>query len=130
MTWTRFRHAQGELDTAQDWYRKSLAISEELGDRPGMAQTYGQSGLLTEQQGQLAEALAWTVRCVSLFDEIPHPSTGRGPWHLARLTSQRRAAANTSLPISLNNLGSQPPEETSQDPLPGRWAATMFSTPT
>jgi hypothetical protein len=30
--------------------------------------------------------------------------------------------------ISLNNLGSQPPEETSPG-LPRRWAATMFSTP-
>jgi tetratricopeptide (TPR) repeat protein len=84
---------RGELDTAQDWYRKSLAISEELGDRRGMALTYAQSGLLAEQQGQLAEALAWVVRCVSLFDEIPHPSAGSGPRDLARLTSQLGTAA-------------------------------------
>jgi tetratricopeptide (TPR) repeat protein len=84
---------RGDLDTAQDWYRKSLAIKEELGDRPGMAVTYAQSGLLAQQQGQLAEALAWAVRCVSLFDEIPHPSTGLGPWNLARLTSQLGMAA-------------------------------------
>ena len=84
---------RGDLDTAQDWYRKSLAISEELGDWPGMALTYGQSGLLAEQRGQLAEALAWMVRCISLFDKIPHLSTGSGPWHLARLTSQLGTAA-------------------------------------
>jgi tetratricopeptide (TPR) repeat protein len=89
----RVAQRRGELDTAKDWCRKCLAISEGLGNRPGMASTYGQSALLAEQQGQLAEALAWMVRCVSLFDEIPHPSTGPGPRHLARLTSQLGTAA-------------------------------------
>ena len=28
---------RGRLDEADDWYRKSLAINEELGNRPGMA---------------------------------------------------------------------------------------------
>lgn len=84
---------RGELDTAQEWYRKSLAISEELGNRPGMALTFSQSGLLAKQQGKLAEALVWTVRCISLFDEIPHTSTKRGTRTLARLTSQLGMAA-------------------------------------
>ena len=39
---------RGRLDEADDWYRKSLAINEELGDRPGMALTYAQLGLLAE----------------------------------------------------------------------------------
>jgi len=79
---------RGELDAAEGWYRKSLAISEELEDRPGMALTHSQAGSIAEQRGQLEEALACAVRCVSLFEEIPHPSTGTGPRHLARLTSQ------------------------------------------
>src|SRR5262249_12981665 len=32
------------------------------------------------------EALAWVIRCVALFEEFPHPATGPGPEHLARLT--------------------------------------------
>jgi hypothetical protein len=28
------------------------------------------------------------VRCVTLFDQFPHPATGPGPRHLARLTRQ------------------------------------------
>ena len=28
------------------------------------------------------------MRCVALFDQFPHPSTGQGPRHLARLTRQ------------------------------------------
>ncbi len=79
---------RGRLDEADDWYRKSLAISEELGDLPGMALTYGQLGLLAEDRQQLRQALDWTVRCVTVFDEFPHPAAGPGPSHLAWLTRQ------------------------------------------
>jgi tetratricopeptide (TPR) repeat protein len=79
---------RGRLDEAEDWYRQSLAIKEELGNRPGMAITYGQFGLLDEARQQPGQALEWMVRCVTLFDQFPHPMTGPGPSHLARLTSQ------------------------------------------
>jgi Tetratricopeptide repeat len=80
--------ARRRLDEADDWYRKSLTIKESLDNRPGMALTYGQLGLLAEARQQPAQALAWTVRCVTSFDQFPHPSTGPGPEHLARLTHQ------------------------------------------
>ena len=79
---------RGRLDEAADWYARSLAIKEELGDRPGMASSYGQLGLLAEARGSPGQALEWMVRCVALFDDFPHPSTGPGPRHLARLTRQ------------------------------------------
>jgi tetratricopeptide (TPR) repeat protein len=79
---------RGRLNEAEDWYRKSLTIKEELGNRPGMALTYGQLGLLAEDRQQPRQALEWTVRCVTLFDQFPHPATGPGPEHLARLTRQ------------------------------------------
>jgi tetratricopeptide (TPR) repeat protein len=79
--------ARGQLDQADDWYRQSLAIEEELGDRPRMARTYGQLGLLAEAREQPRQALDWTVRCVSLFGQFPHPASGPGPQHLARLTN-------------------------------------------
>ncbi len=53
-----------------------------------MAMTYGQLSLLAEAQDDAATALDWMVRCVALFPEFPHPSTGPGPFHLARLTAQ------------------------------------------
>jgi hypothetical protein len=49
-----------------------------------MALTYG---LLAEARQQPDHALDWTVRCVTLFDQFPHPLTGPGPRHLARLTN-------------------------------------------
>jgi tetratricopeptide (TPR) repeat protein len=79
---------RGRLDEAADWYARSLAISEELGDRPKMAASYGQLGLLAEARGSPGQALEWMVRCAALFDDFPHPSTGPGPGHLARLTRQ------------------------------------------
>jgi hypothetical protein len=53
-----------------------------------MAMTYGQLGLLAEAREQPGQALAWIVRCVSLFDQFPHPVTEPGPRHLARLSRQ------------------------------------------
>ena len=67
--------ARGRLEEAEDWYRKSLAINEELGDLPGMAISYDELGLLAEDRGQPREALAWMIRCVTLFGEFPHPLT-------------------------------------------------------
>jgi len=43
---------RGRVDEAEDWYRKSLAISEDVGDRPGMAITYAQLGRLAEDRGR------------------------------------------------------------------------------
>jgi tetratricopeptide (TPR) repeat protein len=79
---------RGRLEEAEDWYRKSLAVKEDLGDRPHLAMTYGQLGLLEEDRQRPGQALDWTVKCVSLFDQFPHPLTGPGPGHLARLTGQ------------------------------------------
>jgi tetratricopeptide (TPR) repeat protein len=77
--------ARGRLDEAEDWYRQSLTINKDLGDRPGIAAAYGQLGLLAEAQQQPGQALDWMVRCVTLFGQFPHPATGPGPQHLARL---------------------------------------------
>lgn len=78
---------RGLLEEAQEWYHKSLTIAEDLGDRPGLAMSFGQLGLLAEARGRQHDALGWTVRCVTVFDQFPHPLTGPGPRHLARLTT-------------------------------------------
>ncbi|HEU0089726.1 MAG TPA: tetratricopeptide repeat protein [Pseudonocardiaceae bacterium] len=79
---------RGRLDDAEEWHRQSLTISEELSDQHAMALSFVLLGLLTETQGRVDEALEWTVRCITLFDEFPHPMTGPGPMHLARLTAE------------------------------------------
>jgi hypothetical protein len=52
-----------------------------------MALLYGQLGLLAEDRHQPGQALDWMVRCVTMFDQFPHPVTGPGPGHLVRLTT-------------------------------------------
>jgi tetratricopeptide (TPR) repeat protein len=89
----RVAQNSGDLPTAEVWFRKSLEIKEALGSRPEMALTYGQLGLLAEAREDKAGALDWTVRCVALFAEFPHPATGPGPNHLARLTAELGMAA-------------------------------------
>jgi len=120
---------RGDLTAAENWYRKSLEIKEALGDRPGMATTYGQLGLLAEKCKDIAAALDWTVRCVALFSEFPHPATGPGPQHLVRLTAALGLPAleaswqrctGTALPPNIRSAvvaavdsgGSPPPPET------------------
>ena len=76
------------MEEAEDWYRQSLAISEELGNRRGMALTCAQLGLLAEDREQAPLALAWNIRCVTLFSQFPSPLTATGPAALARLTRQ------------------------------------------
>jgi tetratricopeptide (TPR) repeat protein len=76
------------LEEAEEWYSKSLAIREDLGDVIGRAESYGQLGLLAEERGQPQQALDWTVRCVAQFSEFPHPATGPAPRHLTRLAAQ------------------------------------------
>jgi tetratricopeptide (TPR) repeat protein len=84
----RTTQERGQLDEADAWYHQALTINEELGNRPGIALTYGQLGLLAEARQQPGQAMTWTVRCVALFGEFPHPATGPGPQHLTRLTRE------------------------------------------
>jgi tetratricopeptide (TPR) repeat protein len=79
---------RGRIEEAEDWYRQSLAISEELGYRRGMALTCAQLGLLAEDRDQASLALAWNIRCVTLFSQFPSPLTATGPAALVRLTRQ------------------------------------------
>jgi len=76
------------LDEAEEWFHDSLAISEELGNGPYMALTCAQLGLLAEDRTQPRVALAWNVRCVTLFDEFPSRLTGTGPSAVVRLARE------------------------------------------
>ena len=76
-----------DLSQAESWYRWSQEIREALGLRPGMALSYAENSRLAGARGDFASALDWTIRCVALFTEFPHPMTNPGPDHLVRLTA-------------------------------------------
>jgi tetratricopeptide (TPR) repeat protein len=84
----RLAQKRGDLDAAENWNKKSVEVNEAFGNRPGLAYAYGNLGALAEKRGHKTKALEWAVRCVSLFDEVPHPATGPGPAHLVRLSKE------------------------------------------
>ena len=57
---------RGRLDEAEDWYRKSLTIDEELGNRPGMAITYHELGITAQDRGRLDEADDWYRKSLTI----------------------------------------------------------------
>ena len=57
---------RGRLDEAEDWYRKALAIKEELGNRPGMASTYHRLGMTAQDRGRLDEAEDWFRKALAI----------------------------------------------------------------
>ncbi len=65
---------QGRLDEAEDWYRQSLAIEEDLGNRPGMAITYRQIGKTAQNRGRLDEAEDWYRQSLAIEEDL-----GTGP---------------------------------------------------
>jgi tetratricopeptide (TPR) repeat protein len=58
------------LGEAADWYARSLAIEEELGNRPGMAATYVQLGNVAYRQEKLDEAAGWYARSLGIKEEL------------------------------------------------------------
>ena len=61
---------RGRLDDAADWHRKSLAINEELDDKPEIARTYHQLGSIARQRGQLDKAEDWLRKCLAIREEL------------------------------------------------------------
>src|SRR5262249_46322077 len=55
-------YLRGAYDEALEWYRRSLALLEELGNRAGMATSYGQIGALFTTRGMPDAAVSWNLR--------------------------------------------------------------------
>ena len=81
---------RGRLDEADDWYRKSLAISEELGDRPRMAGTYHQLGMTAQARGRLDEADDWYRKSLSHQEELGDRPGMAGSYHQLGITAYDR----------------------------------------
>jgi tetratricopeptide (TPR) repeat protein len=61
---------RGEYEQALDWYRQSLAIAEELGDRAGVAASYHQLGRLAQEQGDYDRAFDWYRQALTIQAEL------------------------------------------------------------
>jgi tetratricopeptide (TPR) repeat protein len=69
----RVAQVRGSYDEALDWYRKSLRIKEELGNRAGMAISLSQMGVLFAERGAPEEAVPLNLRSLGLRLELRVP---------------------------------------------------------
>ncbi|MFI6296626.1 CHAT domain-containing protein, partial [Nonomuraea sp. NPDC050790] len=81
---------RGRLDEADAWYRKSLTIEEELGDRPGMAGSYHQLGRVAQLRGLLDEADAWYRKSLTIFEELGNRPGMAASYHQLGILAQLR----------------------------------------
>ena len=62
--------ARGEYGAALGWYEKSVALTEELGDRAGLAATYNNIANIHYARGEYGAALGWYEKSVALQEEL------------------------------------------------------------
>ncbi|MGZ4038516.1 MAG: tetratricopeptide repeat protein, partial [Bacteroidia bacterium] len=55
---------------ALEFYHKGLKIQEEIGDKPGIAQSYNNLGYIYQQEKDVAKALAYYEKSLKLREEI------------------------------------------------------------
>jgi len=77
---------RGAYDEALEWCRKSLTIAEELGDRAGMARSYGQLAVFFTERGAPEEGLPLNLSSLTIHLELESPNAG---FNLRLLTRQR-----------------------------------------
>jgi len=104
----------GRPDEAKGWYRKSLAIDENLGDRPAAAICYHQLGSIAWSEGELDEAEGWCRRAIVIREQLGLRALLATDYHemgiIASLQKQLDDAEdwyNQALAIS-EDLGDQP----------------------
>jgi tetratricopeptide (TPR) repeat protein len=61
---------RGRLDDADDWYRKSLSIRENLGNRSILAAPYHQLGMVAHRRGRVDDAEDWYRKSLAIEQEV------------------------------------------------------------
>ena len=62
--------ARGNLDKAENYHDRSLAILTELDHKEGMAVQLGNLGIVTEARGDVTKACQYWGKALTLFREI------------------------------------------------------------
>jgi len=81
---------RGRLEEAEDWYRQSLTISEELGKRPHTAATYHQLGITVQARGRLEEAEDWYRQSLTISEELGNRPGMAATYHELGMTAEAR----------------------------------------
>jgi len=82
--------ARGLLDQADNWYRRSLTITEELGNRPGLARIYHQLGITAQARGLLDQADNWYRKSLTITEELGNRPYMAATYHQLGNTARAR----------------------------------------
>jgi tetratricopeptide (TPR) repeat protein len=119
LTWTTFgsrfeavaRHQlgtlaelRGDYDAAETHYRISLAISEELGDRPGVGNTHHQLGMLAQHRGDYATAETHYRNSLDIDKELEDRAGIATSYHQLGVLAQLRGDSPTAETHYRNSL--------------------------
>ena len=91
---------QRRLEEAESWYRKSLAIDEDLGIRsrfPLMATKYHLLAIITEHQGRLEEAEGWYRKSLAPLENVEDWPRLTATYCWLGLLAEQRAQLNDAL---------------------------------
>lgn len=88
---------RGEYEQALDWYRKSLVIEEELGNRDGMASSYHHLGIVAQELGDYDQALDWYQKSLALKEELGNRAGIASSYHQLGIVAQGRGDYDQAL---------------------------------
>ncbi|MGW2283861.1 tetratricopeptide repeat protein [Streptomyces phaeochromogenes] len=81
---------RGRLDEAEDWYRKSLTINEDLGNRHDLANSYHQLGRVAQMRGRLVEAEDWYRKSLTIEEDLGNRPGLANSYHQLGVIAQER----------------------------------------
>ena len=80
----------GRLEDAEDWYRKSLAIHQEVGDQPSVASDYHHLGNNAERRGHLDEAEDWYRKSLAITEKAGDKPRMASSYHQLGMVAENR----------------------------------------
>ncbi|QXJ25890.1 tetratricopeptide repeat protein [Actinomadura graeca] len=81
---------RGRLEDAETWYRQSLTINEDLGNRPGMASSYHQLGRVAQLRGRLEDAETWYRQSLTIREDLGNRPGMATTYHQLGMVAQDR----------------------------------------
>ena len=88
---------RGDYDAALNWYRKSLAILEQIGDRASMAGSYHQLGIVAQLRGDYDAALDWYRKSLAIKEQLGDRAGMAASYHQLGTVAQLRGDYDAAL---------------------------------
>jgi tetratricopeptide (TPR) repeat protein len=88
---------RGDYDEASSRHRQALTLFEELGDREGMAFSYGQLGNLAQRRGDHEQAITKHQQALAILKELGNSAGMATAYHQLGIVAQERGDYDQAL---------------------------------